>query len=191
MLSVNEFSPDRKLISSNVNSFLLTSDHLIFTTTKNLIKFVHISDISSGDGKLSSFSSTFHLLILKDLDIPPDTPEEDERCRSIEHGATIVTASPSTFKVALQMPRGNLEVICPRALVVAGIRRCIDQDDYKSAFRACRTHMVDMNILHDYNPSKFMKRVDHFLSQLKRSDFIDEFLIRLKWDHALSEFPFH
>jgi IkappaB kinase complex, IKAP component len=61
------------------------------------------------------------------MEVPGDTPETDERCRSIERGGRLVTVMPSSFAVILQMPRGNLETIYPRALVLAGIRHFVDR----------------------------------------------------------------
>lgn len=113
--------------------------------------------------------------------MPGDTPETDERCRSIERGSRLVTVMPSTFAVTLQAPRGNIETIYPRALVLAGIRHFIDRKDYRSAFLACRSQMVDMNILHDYNPDQFMQNIILFVDQVKKVEWIDEFLSRLKY----------
>lgn len=123
-----------------------------------------------------------------DLEIPGDTPEADERCRSIERGGRLVAAMPSIFAVTLQMPRGNIETIYPRALVLAGIRKYVENKRYRSAYLACRSHMVDMNILHDYLPDQFMASIPLFIDQLKRIDFIDEFLSRLKYVISLSLF---
>ncbi|KAJ5579148.1 hypothetical protein N7450_008015 [Penicillium hetheringtonii] len=109
-----------------------------------------------------------------------DTPETDERCRSIERGSKLVSVIPSIFAVVLQAPRGNIETIYPRALVLAGIRTFIDQKKYRSAFLACRSQMVDMNILHDYAPQQFMESIQLFIEQVKKVDFIDDFLSRLK-----------
>lgn len=91
-----------------------------------------------------------------------------------------MTVTPSNFAVTLQMPRGNLETIYPRALVLSGVRTFIDRKDYRSAFMACRSQMVDLNILHDYDPEQFMESVGLFVDQVKRIDFIDEFLSRLR-----------
>lgn len=88
---------------------------------------------------------------------------------------------PSTFAVTLQMPRGNIETIYPRALVLAGIRTFIDRKNYRSAFLACRSQMVDMNILHDYAPEQFMGNIQLFVDQVKNIEFIDEFLSRLRY----------
>jgi len=112
--------------------------------------------------------------------VPADEPEKDERCRSIERGARLVTVMPSAYSVVLQMPRGNLETIYPRAMVVAGIRRSIESKDYRTAFLTCRNQRVDMNILHDHAPSQFLENIDLFVRQLKKVEHIDLFLSTLK-----------
>ena len=91
-----------------------------------------------------------------------------------------MTVTPTTFAVTLQMPRGNIETIYPRALVLSGIRTFIDRKDYRSAFLACRSQMVDMNILHDYAPEQFMENIQLFVDQLKKISFVDEFISRLR-----------
>jgi elongator complex protein 1 len=145
----------------NCTSFLTTPAHLIFSTTQHLLKFVHLHQ--------------------GDLEIPLDEPEKDERCRSIERGAKLVAVMPTAFSLVLQMPRGNLETIYPRALVLAGIRRSISAKDYKTAFFACRGQRVDMNILHDYAPQQFMANVLLFCKQLKKAEHIDLFLSQLRY----------
>ncbi|KAI9849569.1 MAG: hypothetical protein M1838_000111 [Thelocarpon superellum] len=152
---------NERLLVRNCTSFLATSAHLILTTTQHLIKFVHMATVEF-------------------LQVPPDNPESDERCRSIERGAKLITVMPTTFSVVLQMPRGNLETIYPRALVLAGIRRSIANKDYKTAFFACRNHRVDMNILHDHAPEQFMAQVGLFVDQVKKIEHIDLFLSQLR-----------
>lgn len=119
---------------------------------------------------------------MADLEIPLDEPEKDERCRSIERGAKLVTIMPTAYSLTLQMPRGNLETIYPRALVLAGIRRSIAAKDYKTAFFACRNQRVDMNILHDHAPEQFMESVQLFVNQIKKIEHIDLFLSQLRYD---------
>lgn len=116
-----------------------------------------------------------------DLEVPPDAPETDERCRSIERGAKLVTVIPSIFALIMQMPRGNLETVYPRALVLAGIRNNINKKKYKKAFLACRNHRVDMNILHDHSPQIFMEDVALFVDQVKKVEHIDLFLSQLRY----------
>lgn len=107
----------------------------------------------------------------------------DERCRSIERGAKLVTVVPASFSLTLQMPRGNLETIYPRALVLASIRQHITMKDYRSAFLACRSQRVDMNILHDYAPKQFLANVELVINQLNKVEYIDLFLSQLRCVH--------
>lgn len=120
------------------------------------------------------------LILLTELDVPADDPENDERCRSIERGGRLVAAMPTKMSIVLQMPRGNLETIFPRAMVLAGIRRLVEQKDYGSAFATCRTQRVDMNILYDHRPEQFLANVDLFLDQIRDAANIDLFLSTLK-----------
>ncbi|CAK7209101.1 Putative elongator complex protein 1 [Sporothrix bragantina] len=152
---------NERQLAKNCTSFVVTEDHLVFTTSNHLLKFVHLADAHN-------------------LEVPLDDPEVDERCRSIEQGARLVTSIPSNLCVVLQMPRGNLETIYPRAMVVAGIRKLIDALDYRSAFTFCRSQRVDMNILYDHKPQQFLSNVDKFLDQLKDVTSIDLFLSSLK-----------
>lgn len=149
------------LLVSNCTSFLVTPAHLIFTTTHHLLQFVHLTSVD-------------------ELEVPPNEPETDERCRAIERGARLVTVMPSSYAVVLQMPRGNLETIYPRALVLANIRQNIEAKKYKKAFLACRAQRVDMNILHDHAPAQFMANAGLFLDQLKKVEYVDLFLSCLK-----------
>lgn len=114
------------------------------------------------------------------MEVPPDTPESDERCRSIERGARLVTVMPSIFALVMQMPRGNLETIYPRALVLAGIRLSINERKYKKAFLACRNQRVDMNILYDHAPEEFTANIGLFVDQIPEVEYIDLFLSQLR-----------
>ena len=87
---------------------------------------------------------------------------------------------PTNMNLVLQMPRGNLETIYPRAMVVAGIRKLIDEKDYGKAFTFCRTQRVDMNILYDHRPEQFLRSVGLFLDQIRNVADIDLFLSSLR-----------
>ena len=156
-----ELYANTRLLTKNCTSFLVTPTHLLFTTSQHLLKFVHMAPV-------------------EELEIAADTPEIDERCRVIERGAKLVTVTPSNYAVTLQMPRGNLETIYPRALVLAGIRQHIDSKDYKSAYLACRNHQVDTNILCDYQPEQFMANVPLVIKQLRKASRVDDFLAKLR-----------
>ncbi|KAF2196937.1 elongator complex protein 1 [Delitschia confertaspora ATCC 74209] len=158
---------NERVVVRNCTSFTITPAHLIFTTTQHYLKFVHLTNAS-------------------ELEIPADEPQKDERCRSIERGARIVTVMPTTYSVVLQMPRGNLETIYPRALVLAAIRRSIQAERYDHAFLTCRTQRVDMNILHDHAPEQFMRNIALIVDQIKRVDHLDLLLSQLR-DEDVSE----
>jgi elongator complex protein 1 len=149
-------TPSQQLKIPSCTSFLVTATHLIYTTSSHLLKFIHLHSSATGD-----------------LSIPPDEPETDERCRIIERGTKLVTVMPSAYSLVLQMPRGNLETIYPRALVLAGIRKALGNREYKQAFKICRTQRVDMNILHDYAPEQFLRDVELFVKQVKKGEWVD------------------
>ena len=113
-------------------------------------------------------------------EVPEDMPEIDERVRNIERGAKIVVVVPSDAKVVLQMPRGNLETVFPRALVLGAVRASLDILDYRGAFEICRGHRVDLNILYDYNPRLFIENVKLFVDQVKAVEHVDLFLAGIK-----------
>jgi elongator complex protein 1 len=145
-------------------SFALAPSHLIYTTSQHLLKFIHLHD--------------------GELEVPADEPEKDERCRNVERGAKLVTVMPSAYSLVLQMPRGNLETIYPRALVLTGIRASINDKDYKKAFKICRVQRVDMNILHDYAPEQFVQNIELFVKQVKKTEYIDLVLTSLSEENV-------
>ncbi|KAH6605033.1 hypothetical protein Trco_006740 [Trichoderma cornu-damae] len=151
-----------RLLAKNCTSFVVTPSHLIFTTSNHFVKFVHLT------------------ADVEDLEVPGDDPEKDERCRSVERGSRLVTAMPTNMTIVLQMPRGNLETVFPRAMVVAGIRSLIEEKNYARAFSYCRSQRVDMNILYDHRPEQFLACVGLFLDQLKEVSYIDLFLSSLR-----------
>lgn len=51
----------------------------------------------------------------------------DESIRRVERGSRIVHVVADDTKLVLQMPRGNLETIHPRALVLSAVRKALDR----------------------------------------------------------------
>jgi elongator complex protein 1 len=95
---------DPQTLATNVTSFTVASGFVIFTSSAHEANFVPFSSLSSGDIK----------------------PWEKRR---VERGSRIVTAVPSTMSLVLQMPRGNLETINPRPLVMEVVRQDLDSYD--------------------------------------------------------------
>ena len=164
---------NNRLLASSCTSFQLTSTHLLFTTP-TLLKLVRLCPSIEGKPLSSELS------LISDLEIPSDDLT-DERTRQIEQGSKLVTVMPSVMAVVLQAPRGNLETVSPRALVLASVRRSIEKKEFRSAFLMCRTHRIDMNVLHTHKPELFMTNIPLFIQQLGEVDYIDLFLSSLKY----------
>jgi elongator complex protein 1 len=50
----------------------------------------------------------------------------ESEVRRVERGSRIVTTVPSNMALVLQMPRGNLETINPRPLVLEVVKKDVD-----------------------------------------------------------------
>lgn len=153
---------NQRQLSSSVTSMQLTTNHCLFTTAQHYLKFCHLQPD------------------VEDIVIPADDSEHDERCRSIERGSLLVTTMPSRTAVVLQAPRGNLETIFPRILVLTKIRKHIFDMRYDLAFALCRVHRIDLNLLHDSSSSQFFENICMIVKQLGSVEYIDLFLSELK-----------
>ena len=47
----------------------------------------------------------------------------------------------------MQLPRGNLEAVRPRALVLPAVAAALDGGDYASAWALCAANRLDLNLL--------------------------------------------
>jgi len=148
-----------RTLASNVNSFTVASGFLVYTTTAHVAQFSPLDALSS---------------LLTSLDDSASLPEWETR--RVERGSRIVTAVPSTMSLVLQMPRGNLETINPRPLVMKTVKQDIDNRDFVKAFTACRRHRVDLNVFLENNREVFMQSIPLFLEQVSDVDYINLFL---------------
>lgn len=95
-------------LATNVNSFTIASNFLIFTTTAH---FAHFAPLRALRGLLEA---------------TPGASVPEWETRRVERGSRIVTAVPSAMSLVLQMPRGNLETVYPRPLVMEVVKNDID-----------------------------------------------------------------
>ncbi|ELU39450.1 pol II transcription elongation factor [Rhizoctonia solani AG-1 IA] len=150
--------PQVNEISHSVNSFALASGFLMFTTTAHEIKFVPTDSLFSGLGE----------------------PERSLwEVRRVERGSRIVVPVPPTASVVLQLPRGNLETINPRPLVLASVRADVERGDFRRAFLTCRKHRIDLHVLVDYAPTVFTSDPAQFVDQVPEVDYLNLFLTGL------------
>jgi elongator complex protein 1 len=99
------------ILASNTTSFTIASSFIIYTTTAHEATFVPLSSLCS-------------FLIASEDGLKPSTA--DWETRRVERGSKIVTAVPSSMSLVLQMPRGNLETINPRPLVMEVVKQDLD-----------------------------------------------------------------
>lgn len=155
------------MLATNCTSFTVAADFVIYTTSAHLAHFLPLSSLRP---RLAAVERA-----TKEQDFVP-TPVEEGETRRIERGARIVCAVPSASALVLQMPRGNLETICPRALVMAVVRRDIAAGKWREAFIACRKHRVELAVLVQEDKTRFMDSVPEFVSQVEEVDYLNLFL---------------
>ncbi|KAJ1727708.1 putative elongator complex protein 1 [Coemansia biformis] len=165
----NQLFANDHLLSTMCLSFYLRRDMLLFTTTTHSMRFVQVgADLTSAvlsEGNEADGNGS---------------AKYDERQRRVESGSTIVLASPVGDAVVLQMPRGNLETIRPRALVLAAVRRMLDARRFRDAVATCRVNRIDMNIIHDHAPATFMDELPEFVRQVDNPDLLNLFVTSLR-----------
>lgn len=110
-------------LASNANSFAIASGFVIFTTAAHDAQFVpvttlvkHMRNMKKEEDDLSPENGT------STMQLSSDTWEK----RRVERGSRIVTVVPNTTNLILQMPRGNLETINPRPLVMEVVKTDLD-----------------------------------------------------------------
>lgn len=150
-------------LATGITSIKATQDHLAITNAQLQVCFVHLA--------AEPLPQSFAFI---------GSAHADERLRQIERGSILVSCIPSKYSVVLQAPRGNLETICPRIMVLTAVRQFLANLEYEQAFVACRTHRIDLDLLHDYDPRQFFANIELFVRQVKRVDFLDLFVSCLK-----------
>ncbi|KAJ3214160.1 hypothetical protein HDU67_002020 [Dinochytrium kinnereticum] len=158
------FLNDRQ-VASDATSFTVHNDFLIYTTLSHSIRFVSLA-VSVPDE-----------IVVADAVNPNGF---DEGLRRVERGGRVVVAVPFGTKLVLQMPRGNLETVHPRAMVLSVVRASIERKDFLNAFLQCRKHRIDLNILVDHLPNIFFENVAEFVKQISSSDYLNLFISSLK-----------
>lgn len=142
-----------KELATEVTSFSLTSDNdfLIFTTIGE-VKFVRIES----------------------------KPDEIAESRRVERGSRIVSLVKDKSQIIFQLPRGNLETITPRILSLKIIKRYLKNVEYRKAFDLLRKERINLNLLIDLNPQKFLKELPLFVEQIDNVQWLNLFLTELR-----------
>ena len=92
------------------------------------------------------------------------TRAADAAARAVEEGSLIVACPPGSPAVILQMPRGNLETVWPRALVLEACGAALAARDWRRALALASTHRIDLNLIVDYAWPAFVERASDFVA---------------------------
>ncbi|XP_063776122.1 elongator complex protein 1 isoform X2 [Pseudophryne corroboree] len=159
------------VVATNITSFAIYDGFLLLTTHSHTCRCILLRETS--------------LKALEALLNNTSSPN-DETVRKVERGSRIVTVVPQDTKVILQMPRGNLETIHHRALVLAQIRKWLDSLRFKEAFECMRKLRINLNLIYDHNPKSFLDNVDLFITQICSVNYVNLFLTELKEEDVTS-----
>ncbi|XP_040860347.1 elongator complex protein 1 isoform X1 [Ochotona curzoniae] len=152
-------------VALNITSFAVYDEFLLLTTHSHTCQCYCLRDAS-----------------IKTLQagLSGSLVSNGEILRKVERGSRIVTVVPQDTKLILQMPRGNLEVVHHRALVLAQIRKWLDKLRFKEAFECMRKLRINLNLIHDHNPEVFLQNVETFIRQIDCVNHINLFFTELK-----------
>ncbi|XP_061691205.1 elongator complex protein 1 isoform X2 [Syngnathoides biaculeatus] len=164
------FAADVEL-SPNVSSFAVCDDFLVVTTHSHTCRCLRLSAL--GPTGLQAA-------------LAQDGGQNDETLRRVERGSRVVTVVPQDMRVVLQMPRGNLEAVHHRALVLAQLRQWLDDLRFGEAFECMRKLRINLNLLYDHNPKAFLENTSTFLTQLDSINSINLFLTELREEDTTS-----
>ncbi|CAB1325495.1 unnamed protein product [Coregonus sp. 'balchen'] len=156
-------------VASNVSSFVVYDDFLLLTTHSHTCRCLRLSTLTVKG-----------LQVALAADGQNQNDQNDETLRRVERGSRIVTVVPQDTRLILQMPRGNLETIHHRALVLAQLRKWLDSQKFREAFECMRKLRINLNLIYDHSPKVFLESVETFLRQLDSINHINLFLTELK-----------
>ena len=94
-----------------------------------------------------------------------ETPECAD-ARPVERGARLVISAQSASRVVMQLPRGNLETIEPRPLILLRAQQLLHEHKLLDCLVLLRKQRVDLNYLVDYSPRIFMDHATSFVTQM-------------------------
>lgn len=112
--------------------------------------------------------------------------------RNVERGSRLVAIYQSKPTVVIQMPRGNIETISPRGLLLPYVMQKIQSRDFVTSMTVMRKQRVDMNLIVDLDPVEFLNNggAEEYMKQIRNVDSINLFLSSLiDVDTTLWKYP--
>lgn len=155
---------DTRIWSHDCTSFAVHKTHILLTSNTHTLKCV-------------SLNQSAHIARTTEGVL-------DTGIRALERGSRLVVSDPSTSRVILQMPRGNLELIHPRPLLLTHLCHLISNKKYDTVFIDMRVHRVNMNFVYDYDPEQFLTNIPLILSLISSSQ-LELFLTELSEEDTM------
>uniref|UniRef100_A0A0K0ERU5 Elongator complex protein 1 n=1 Tax=Strongyloides stercoralis TaxID=6248 RepID=A0A0K0ERU5_STRER len=156
LTNTNQLLFNEKIIDSAVGCFRVGKEFLFLITLSNILFCIPRYQLP----KLSS--------------LPPKSSG-----RSVERGSQIVDIDEVGTKVILQMPRGNLETIEPRVLLLNKLKKLLDSHKWNEAYVIMRRHRIDLNLFFDNNPITFLNSIPEFIGDINNADSLNIFITNL------------
>ncbi|KAI6203285.1 hypothetical protein M3Y94_00538500 [Aphelenchoides besseyi] len=177
------------LLSNRKNTIIgLSPRHQLIVNGKILVEnCTSYSTTLNGDFILiTTFGNRLFVLSVDEIErVLANTHNKQSLCRGdgrlVERGALIVGHEPGATgtRCWLQMPRGNLEQIFPRDLLIERLKVLIDRRQYQQVLKEMRRHRVNMNLIYDHDPSTFMNNCSLFVSSFDPKSTLDVELLQL------------
>ena len=153
----------------------LTENYRLYLNTSELAH--HCNSYFIHDRTILVYSTLQHQLVFRSL--LTDQVVAETSSRRTERGTRIVCTAYADLKLVLQMPRGNLETIYPRPLLLTYIcSELIDHQprNYQRAFQLMRKNRLNLNFLYDYKPREFLEHIPQFIGEARGDDDLCLFL---------------
>ncbi|KAJ3653039.1 hypothetical protein Zmor_018957 [Zophobas morio] len=156
LLSNCHFYVNDHKISDCVNSFQIFDNYLLYTTKLNELYCLRLT---------GNFDNKY--------------------LRSVEQGATIVTAITNSPKIVLQLPRGNLETISCRLISIDILDRLLDDGRWDEALRFIRLEKLNANLLFDLDANRFLEQIDRFMTGAKTINELNSICLEFEEGNVL------
>ena len=114
--------------------------------------------------------------------LPKSTDGKSHYIRNIERGSRIIVCADD--RLIFQLPRGNLEAINPRLLMIHKVKSSLCKKDYGKLYVYLRKNKLDMNLIFDIFPEQVVADIKNgsFLCSVKKIDDINIILTSQKDD---------
>ncbi|KAL2241664.1 elongator complex protein 1 isoform X1 [Sesamum indicum] len=176
-----------RILCNNCNSFSFYSNsgegmmtHLVIATKQDLLFIVDMGDILHE--QLEQYEN-FLPVVVKNK--KGDT--ESIFINLWEKGAQIIgVLHGDESAIILQTPRGNLECVYPRKLVLTSIVNALVQGRFRDALLMVRRHRIDFNVIVDHcGWQAFIESAADFVRQVNNLSYITEFVCAMKHEDIM------